>query len=64
MDSYLISMDEMSAKVGGLSGKFPHAEGWRRHLHLGFSSSEIDPLKDALGDDCLINEDYERSLNS
>lgn len=50
MDSYLISMDEASRKVGALSGKFGFAEGWRRHLHLGFSSAEIDPLKDALGD--------------
>jgi len=50
MDSYLISMDEVSARVGKLSGKFEHAEGWRRHLHLGFSTQEIDPLRDALGD--------------
>ncbi len=50
MDSYLISMDEVSQRVGGLSGKFEHAEGWRRHLHLGFSTSEIDPLREALGD--------------
>lgn len=49
MDSYLISMDEASQKVGKLSGRFQFAEGWRRHLHLGFSSAEIDPLKDALG---------------
>lgn len=50
MDSYLISMDEASRKVGSLSGKFEYAEGWRRHLHLGFSAAEIDPLRDALGD--------------
>lgn len=62
MDSYLISMDEASRKVGALSGKFEYAEGWRRHLHLGFSSQAIDPLKDALGEDCLINEDYEAWL--
>ncbi len=50
MDSYLISMDEASRAVGKLSGQFEFAEGWRRHLHLGFSAAEIDPLKDALGD--------------
>lgn len=50
MDSYLISMDEASRNVGKLSGKFNFAEGWRRHLHLGFSAGEIDPLRDALGD--------------
>lgn len=49
MDSYLISMDEASRRVGQLSGKFEFAEGWRRHLHLGFSTSEVDPLRDALG---------------
>lgn len=52
MDSYLISMDEASSAVGRLSGKFTLAEGWRRHLHLGFSAKEIDPLRDVLGDAC------------
>jgi N-acetylglucosamine malate deacetylase 1 len=56
MDSYLISMDEVSRRVGKLSGEFEFAEGWRRHLHLGFSAAEIDPLKDALGDLYLIND--------
>jgi LmbE family N-acetylglucosaminyl deacetylase len=55
MDSYLISMDESSQRVGQLSGKFPFAEAWRRHLHLGFSASETDPLQEALGDDYLIH---------
>lgn len=62
MDSYLISMDEMSEAVGKQSGKFQHAEGWRRHSHLGFSSKEIDPLADALGEACLINQAYEDGL--
>jgi hypothetical protein len=62
MDSYLVSMDEASRAVGRLSGQFEFAEGWRRHLHLGFSASAIDPLKDALGDLCLINEACEQQL--
>jgi LmbE family N-acetylglucosaminyl deacetylase len=62
MDSYLVSMDQVSAKVGVLSGHFQYAEGWRRHLHLGYSAADIDPMKDALGDLCLINEDYEAGL--
>lgn len=62
MDSYLVSMDESSRKVGALSGQFEYAEGWRRHLHLGFSAQAVDPLKDALGDDCVINEAYEAWL--
>jgi hypothetical protein len=62
MDSYLISMDEMSQEVGRMSGHFEHAEGWRRHLHLGFSAAEIDPLKEALGADCFIDVEYEKGL--
>ena len=48
MDSYLSAMDEMSLKVGRLSGRFEHAEGWRRHLHIGFSPDDTDPLSAAL----------------
>lgn len=62
MDSYLVSMDDFSREVGKLSGTFEFAEGWRRHLHLGFSAQDHDPLKEALGEDCLINEAYERGL--
>ncbi len=62
MDSYLVSMDEASREVGRLSGRFECAEGWRRHLHLGFSATERDPLKEALGEDCLINAAYEAGL--
>jgi LmbE family N-acetylglucosaminyl deacetylase len=64
MDSYLISMDEASRAIGKVSGRLEFAEGWRRHLHLGFSAQDIDPLREALGDDCLVNEAYERGLNS
>jgi N-acetylglucosamine malate deacetylase 1 len=49
MDSYLISMREMSAEVGGLSGRFRYAEGWRRHNHLGLSATETEPLLQILG---------------
>lgn len=62
MDSYLVSMDQMSTEVGRMSGHFEHAEGWRRHLHLGFSAAECDPLKEALGPDCLIDVEYEKKL--
>lgn len=62
MDSYLLSMDETSLELGRRSGKFEHAEGWRRHLHLGFSGKEIDPLAEVLGGDYLVNEVYERGL--
>jgi len=48
MDSYLDTADEMSRRVGRMSGRFEHAEGWRRHLHLGFSAREQDPLAEVL----------------
>src|SRR5204863_9916735 len=44
MNSYLRAMDEMSRAVGKMSRKFKHAEGWRRHSHLGFCSESEDPL--------------------
>ena len=62
MNSYLQTADEMSRGLGHLSGKYKHAEGWRRHLHYGFSSKEKDPLKEFLGKKYLINQKYERSL--
>ena len=64
MDSYLLAMDEMSLAVGKLSRRFRHAEGWRRHLHLGFSTADVDPLAQALGNACLINSTHERSLSA
>jgi LmbE family N-acetylglucosaminyl deacetylase len=62
MDSYLHAMDEMSKTVGKLSRRFRHAEGWRRHLHFGFSCKEMDPLAAALTMDCRINRAYEQAL--
>jgi len=62
MNSYLRTMEEMSRDVGRMSRRYPFAEGWRRHLHLGFCGPEADPLKDALGRDYLVNRAYERSL--
>ncbi|MBK7999047.1 MAG: PIG-L family deacetylase [Verrucomicrobia bacterium] len=64
MDSYLIAMDEMSAAVGKMSHRFEHAEGWRRHSHLGFSAAEIDPLAEVLKKNCLVNAAYERALQT
>jgi len=64
MNSYLQAMDDMSRAVGKLSKKFKHAEGWRRHLHYGFSANEIDPLAEDLGKNCLINQAYEKSLKT
>jgi LmbE family N-acetylglucosaminyl deacetylase len=62
MDSYLATMDEFSKVVGSLSGRFEHAEGWRRHSHLGFCEEHADPLRDALGGEYLVNRRYEELL--
>ena len=62
MDSYLETMETFSRRLGRLSGAFEHAEGWRRHSHMGFCGENDDPLKAALGSRFLVNETYERSL--
>ncbi|MBI5725552.1 MAG: PIG-L family deacetylase [Planctomycetes bacterium] len=49
VDSYLAAMMEMAAKVGKKYGPFKYAEGWRRHLPLGFCAENFDPLTIALG---------------
>ncbi len=60
LDSYLRTMEDMSAEVGRMSAQtglpesgFAYAEGWRRRLHLGFGPEGFDPLADAL-DESLI----------
>lgn len=50
MDSYLVTCDEASRRVGALSGRFTHAEGWRRHLPIGFGDEDFDPLAEELAD--------------
>jgi LmbE family N-acetylglucosaminyl deacetylase len=60
-NSYLQICDDISLRVGKLSKKFKHAEGWRRHLHYGYCSEHADPLLD-LGKDYLRNAKYERDL--
>jgi LmbE family N-acetylglucosaminyl deacetylase len=64
LDSYLQAMDEMSRTIGRMSRRFQHAEGWRRHLHLGFSAAEVDPLGGALGKEYRVNLGYERGLEA
>jgi LmbE family N-acetylglucosaminyl deacetylase len=54
MDSYVATMRDLNAEVGRLSGRFELAEGWRRHLHLGFSRADVDPLADAIGAHVLV----------
>jgi len=44
MSAYLDSMTAMGRAAGAQSGRFEHAEGWRRHSHLGFATADFDPL--------------------
>ena len=54
-DSYLHAMHEAAREVGRMSNGFEFAEGWRRHLHLGFCAADADPLADALGGRCDLD---------
>jgi LmbE family N-acetylglucosaminyl deacetylase len=56
LDAYLTTMEEMSRQVGRMSGRFRCAEGWTRHLHLGFCDEDADPLAAALGEGCFVVE--------
>ena len=51
MNSYVASAADEARELGRRSKKFTHAEGWTRHLHLGFGGETDDPLRDALGRD-------------
>jgi N-acetylglucosamine malate deacetylase 1 len=54
IDSYLVQMEEMSRDVGRMSGRFTCAEGWTRHLHLGYCAADADPLVAALPDSLVV----------
>lgn len=62
LNSYLQTMENMARELGEMSRKFSHAEGWRRHSHLGFCAEQADPLREALGKRFLVNAAYERGL--
>lgn len=61
-DSYLNTMEEIGREVGRRSGKFTHAEGWRRHSHLGFCGESADPLGEALRAVHHLDAAYEAGL--
>jgi LmbE family N-acetylglucosaminyl deacetylase len=48
IDAYLTHMEQMGRAAGAQSGRFTHAEGWTRHLPLGYSAAHADPLRAAL----------------
>lgn len=63
LDSLSAKLRQVAGLVGKLSGRFRFAEGWRRHLHYGFSATEVDPLREALGRDCRVNQSYVKQLS-
>jgi LmbE family N-acetylglucosaminyl deacetylase len=58
VNSYLDAMVELDAEVGRMSCIFKYAEGWRRHMHLGFCGKEDDPLRTALKERVLVASRY------
>lgn len=64
MNAYLEEMEAMDREIGRMSGHFKSAEGFRRHLHLGYGPSGFDPLRDLLQDQCLVDPEYEKWLDS
>jgi LmbE family N-acetylglucosaminyl deacetylase len=53
-DSYLQTLRDLDAECGRMSSLFKYAEGWRRHLHLGFCAIDDDPLTATLADRAYV----------
>ncbi|GDY21573.1 hypothetical protein LBMAG56_29200 [Verrucomicrobiota bacterium] len=64
LNSYLQTMEDQSRELGRMSRQFTHAEGWRRHSHLGFCAENADPLREALGAAFRVNSAYEKGLEA
>jgi LmbE family N-acetylglucosaminyl deacetylase len=62
LDSYLHTMEDMCREVGEMSARYQYAEGWRRHLHLGFCSETADPITELLKDKAFVSAEYEDDL--
>ncbi len=62
MDSYLENMRGMGRELGRWSGRFSSAEGWRRHHPAGYGGPDFEPLRAELGQLCLANAAYLKTL--
>jgi len=62
LGAYVSEMERFCRELGRMSGLFQYAEGWRRHLHIGFGAKDYDPLAQWLGDACWTDPEYERAL--
>ena len=58
VNSYLDALADLDGEVGRMSCLFKYAEGWRRHLHLGFCGAKDDPLRTALKERVLVAAKY------
>jgi len=58
MGSMVGEMERFSAAIGAMSERFTHAEGFRRHLHLGFATETADPLRDAPGAKAWVDPEF------
>jgi len=54
VNSYLDNLAALDAEVGRMTRLFTHAEGWRKHLHLGFCGPDDDPLSAVLKGRVLV----------
>lgn len=54
LNAYLDAMRDLMREVGGMSGRLEHAEGWRRHNHLGLCGPEDNPLVQNLANHVLV----------
>jgi N-acetylglucosamine malate deacetylase 1 len=52
-DSCVETLRSLTREVGRWSGRFEHAEGWRRRLALGFCGPDDDPIATALSSWCV-----------
>jgi LmbE family N-acetylglucosaminyl deacetylase len=62
MDSYLASIEGFSRDLARRHRKFRFAEGWRRHLAVGFCDEAADPMRAFLGPACWVNPAYRPNL--
>ena len=53
-DAYIEELTFRAKYFGKMSGKFPEAEGWIRHNHLGFGAENFNPLLKDLGKNAFM----------
>ena len=59
MDSYLAAMREGCERVGEMAPRrMGYAEGFRQHMHAGFSARDADRLSEVLGDKIQRGADW------